>query len=380
MQFLKYIFFFTFICIAQYAFCQAEIFIPNIQSGKTSQMGSFQNFLIIDTYENNTSRLIMYNTDKEEPEGTIIFSTEERIVDFDICEHILYFTSINSGVSTLKKIDLLDLDKYPELIPLDGFSPLFIAMNSNRFFISGNISGLPINGRVQSLLEISLDSLEKESFVIADSIEIRDLQMYADTLLILNNIFSSSSIDLFQYASEYKFLTNISRPINDMAIRGNELFLPVASGSLIDSCKAEILKLDLTDVESGADVFTKEFRVPLNVEVNNSHLYAYESNSLCSQLPQQISRLNLDSTIISSTSNQEEKVLLTLYPNPTTDVLIVQDKEPSAYRIYGIDGKLMLDGKVALDRSIDVQTLPTGLFSILFEDGTTARFQKINHN
>ena len=58
----------------------------------------------------------------------------------------------------------------------------------------------------------------------------------------------------------------------------------------------------------------------------------------------------------------------------------MQDKEPNAYRIYSIDGKLVLEGEMAFDGRIDVHAIPTGLFSILFQDGTAARFLKINHN
>lgn len=376
MQILKYIFLFTFIWTAQYACCQTELFIPDLPS--TSQMGSFQNYLIINTYKNDTSRLIMYNTDEEEPEGAVIFSSDERIVDFDLREHELYFTSNKSGQSYLKALDLLDLDENPELIELDGFSPILIAVSNSRCFISGNKSSMPFDSRLQSLIEVPLDSLEKELFVIVDSLDIRDLQMYEDTLLVLN--FSSYSNNLFRYTSEFEFLTNLRGPINDMAVRENELFLPVASTFDIDSCKAEILTLDLTDIEAGASVFTEEFRVSFTVEINNNYLYAYETTNVCSSLPRQISRLNLDPTIISSTTNQEEKELLTLYPNPTADVLIVQDKEPNAYRIYSIDGKLVLEGEMAFDGRIDVHAIPTGLFSILFQDGTAARFLKINHN
>ncbi len=376
MQILKYIFLFTFIWTAQYACCQTELFIPDLPS--SSQMGSFQNYLIINTYKNDTSRLIMYNTDEEEPEGAVIFSSDERIVDFDLREHELYFTSYKSGQSYLKALDLLDLDENPELIELDGFSPILIAVSNSRCFISGNESSMPFDSRLQSLIEVSLDSLEKELFVIVDSIDIRDLQMYEDTLLVLN--FSSYSNNLFRYTSEFEFLTNLSGPINDMAVRENELFLPVASTFDIDSCKAEILTLDLTDIEAGASVFTEEFRVSFNVEINNNYLYAYETTNVCSSLPRQISRLNLDPTVISSTFNPNEKELFILYPNPTSDVLYVQDKASIAYRIYSIDGKLVLDGNMGLDGHIDVKILSTGLFSILFQDGTAARFQKINQN
>ena len=143
MQILKYIFLFTFIWTAQYACCQPELFIPDLPS--TSQMGSFQNYLIINTYKNDTSRLIMYNTDEVEPEGNVIFTTEEKIIDFDVNENYLYFTMVKSGVSTLNVLDLLNLDRNPELIELDGFSPILIAVSNSRCFISGNKSSMPFD-------------------------------------------------------------------------------------------------------------------------------------------------------------------------------------------------------------------------------------------
>jgi len=78
-----------------------------------------------------------------------------------------------------------------------------------------------------------------------------------------------------------------------------------------------------------------------------------------------------------STTNFQEENSLVLYPNPTADMLHLQDKT-GVYSIFNLLGQKILSGNLSLGSAIDVNAISSGWYIILFEDGTTARFQKFN--
>ncbi|AZQ43301.1 T9SS type A sorting domain-containing protein [Nonlabens ponticola] len=68
--------------------------------------------------------------------------------------------------------------------------------------------------------------------------------------------------------------------------------------------------------------------------------------------------------------------LIGMYPNPTTSVLKVGSKNPSdEYSVYDIAGRLLLNGKLDNNSTVDVSSLDTGLF-IINVTGSSATFVK----
>jgi hypothetical protein len=81
-------------------------------------------------------------------------------------------------------------------------------------------------------------------------------------------------------------------------------------------------------------------------------------------------------TINTNTLNTNEEVITTpkLYPNPVQNKLYTTGVKPqSAYKIYSLEGKCLLNGILSNNQQIDMQVLPPGYYLLVF-DGMRAVF------
>lgn len=78
----------------------------------------------------------------------------------------------------------------------------------------------------------------------------------------------------------------------------------------------------------------------------------------------------LDVVCETSTNEQVEKgVILSLYPNPATDIIQIDGlKDVTLFQIYNMSGVLVQKGKTAF--SVDVSSLPAGMYSLHIKDST----------
>lgn len=380
MNFYKFFFLLSLVFIVRKAECQREVYLPN--APYIGEMVIHENFLYteISDSQENIWNIVRYDLTDENPTSSIIYSSNEIIGDLAINGNSLYFNTVTQSnetqyQSSIQVIDLLNLDNDPEIILESEFIPLNIKIHQNKMYISGTDKSTEFDIDLQSLLVYQLDSLEQGPIIIADSLNIVDLDIYDSKLIFYEG---DNESNIFTYETEVEFLVKVFGAFNEIAIRDNELYLPNNTLTQDGTITGQILKIDLDKLEYEAIVVSDEVCGPVNIEVHNNFLYVFESGipPFC---PRQISKINLDDEITSTIQIHEENNLI-VYPNPSADFLYVQDKEPCTYNIFSLDGKHILSGELGIDKKININDIPTGLFYISFKDGSTAKFQKINSN
>jgi hypothetical protein len=379
MNTIKYIFILLLIFVTLEVKCQREVYLSN--PSFTRVLITYQNYLLVRAFDSQSERhnIVMYDLLDIEPEGNVIFSSDETISDLVIYGDSLYFSISNRLESSIQVIDLMYPDNEPEVLLEVDFNPILLTVIQNRLFVSAADSTTEFDSSIQRLLEYDLGALDHGPILIADSLNIVDLDIYDDELIF----YEGESESIFIYDTEIEFLFNVleafngSVAINDVAIRGNELFLPNSVWTpFIRS--GEILKVDLSKLENGISVFSDEVCLPHSVAVNDSFIYVLEQG-IFEFCPKVVSRINLDDEITSVSQIRGGNDII-VYPNPVADVLFVQDKEAGDYKIFNLDGKQVLSGILDLNKQINLTVIPNGFYYILFDDGSTAKFQKINGN
>lgn len=112
----------------------------------------------------------------------------------------------------------------------------------------------------------------------------------------------------------------------------------------------------------------------MDVELVGDTLYAVWGDKRASSLNIYMVKTNIvDGT--SSVSNIQQTNILEAYPNPTSDVIFLNDVEPGEnFSILNLQGKLIIQGNY--DRSISVSELPAGIYYVVLHrsEPTIVRF------
>ena len=83
--------------------------------------------------------------------------------------------------------------------------------------------------------------------------------------------------------------------------------------------------------------------------------------------------LVLKSTL--STQNVKDGVHLSIYPNPTTDFVLISGLDTTEkYKIQNVLGKEVLKGEVSKNKKIEVKNLKTGMYFLILENGISFKF------
>ena len=72
--------------------------------------------------------------------------------------------------------------------------------------------------------------------------------------------------------------------------------------------------------------------------------------------------------IVTSADNGEETFSLSVYPNPTSNILYIHSSKRSIYRIYNSNGRLMSDGSIDGEVEQNVEQWPDGIYYIKVKD------------
>ncbi len=85
--------------------------------------------------------------------------------------------------------------------------------------------------------------------------------------------------------------------------------------------------------------------------------------------------------IISSTSEQGETLIPTIYPNPTTDYITLPElKNNMKAVIYSMDGKQLLNSNIINNNQIDVSSLPNGVYHLkVINNNFTHKYKFVKH-
>ena len=131
---------------------------------------------------------------------------------------------------------------------------------------------------------------------------------------------------------------------------------------------SRMVKINITDPDRELVPFLDEFEGIHEIVYYAGYLYVSEV------LSNKISRFKLPiSTGIYPIASQE----VSLYPNPTSDILNIEGKVDVKYNIYSIDGKKISNGNTNSDSQIDVSNLPIGSYILFLSDGGVGSFQKL---
>lgn len=90
-----------------------------------------------------------------------------------------------------------------------------------------------------------------------------------------------------------------------------------------------------------------------------------------------IDNISVNIGTLSSEGFNKEKKSLKLYPNPSSDYIIISGLEKTEnYIIYSVIGSKINTGNVFNNQAIDIQNLKTGMYFIEFENGDKVKFIK----
>jgi len=143
-----------------------------------------------------------------------------------------------------------------------------------------------------------------------------------------------------------------------LALKGNDLYISEYGAG-------KISKIDITaSTPIATDVVTGLIR-PTGIVINGDDLYIAEE--------ERVSKFDLSVLGIEELSAIEG----VLYPNPTTEFIQFSNlKDLQNFKIYNIQGALMLEGEVIGDERINVQNLTTGTYFMVLNDLKGVKFLK----
>ena len=79
------------------------------------------------------------------------------------------------------------------------------------------------------------------------------------------------------------------------------------------------------------------------------------------------------------TQNAQKRSVLNLFPNPASDRLILPENT-GQIRVFDLEGNMILDKYASGDSTLDVSSLPSGLYFMELQTGTlwkSAKFVKL---
>ena len=139
------------------------------------------------------------------------------------------------------------------------------------------------------------------------------------------------------------------------------------------------------ELESGNDgtIFTKIATIHAAGSGDNDYSYA-DRKVYGGKVFYRLKMIDIDgrftySKIISLSSEQSSRI--SIYPNPAKDVININtgnaDLLKTTAGLYNTDGRLLQNILINnTQQQVNVQSLPTGIYSIKFADGTVQRFIK----
>jgi len=152
-------------------------------------------------------------------------------------------------------------------------------------------------------------------------------------------------------------ITGLSKP-DGLALKGNDLYISEYGAG-------KIVKIDITAPSPTTTEVVTDLNLPAGIVINGNDLYISEFD--------RISKFVISVLGIEELSAVEG----VLYPNPTTESIQFSNlKDLQNFKIYNIQGALMLEGEVTGDERINVQNLTTGTYFMVLNDLKVVKFLK----
>jgi len=310
---------------------------------------------------NNIGRLFKVNLLSEEIVLDTILEIPDVFRGIYIKDDLFYYTRW-LGREVLR-LNIDNLNAVPDTIISDLHLNGDIEIAGSNLYVSASLDG----NFVPSVLKFDLQALEDSPIIYFEYSHPLRIYINENNLYITsredNNI---QKLDLSDpFAEEATFIDSLFGPTALIAIEDNLYFADDEEEYTVDS---RMVKINITDPDRELVPFLDEFEGIHEIVYYAGYLYVSEV------LSNKISRFKLPiSTGIYPIASQE----VSLYPNPTSDILNIEGKVDVKYNSYSFDGKKISNGNTKSDSQIDVSNLPIGSYILFLSDGCVGSFQKL---
>ncbi len=318
--------------------------------------------------------------------------------DLLLDDNILYISESNAG--RIRKVDVLNPNPVPEIVVSGIPNTGGLALHGTELYFS------QLNGENRiSKIDLS-DPNPTPTVVLENFISAMDLVFYGDELYIAQ----------FGYDRIVKIDPSIPNPPIVEIITGYEtpFALEVVGDVLYVAAYGEnkVSKIDLTNPNPIAIDVIGNLSLPIGLVHRGYELYIAEAGQSIGN--DRISKINMTSsnpirtTVVGGLYNPTqglviyddvlyiaenykitsfglpplaitdfERVDVSLYPNPTSDFVVITGITGSVnYTLYSLLGAVLAKGTVAANEKINVQYLTNGTYFLVLEDGTVLKILK----
>lgn len=328
-----------FIALTSSCFSQVTDVITNlstptglvINDGKLYISESGKNRVISIDIEANTNEITEVATGLIYPLGLEIYANDLLIAENDAAKlSIKNIDNTSTSVETFITFESPTIDPYGLLI------------KDQTLYTSG-VGGYLFEVDMSLSDPIAVPTLSRSDGTVLNLIVFQDHLYYTESEIENSMYGSIKKVDLMSSNPESnQFIGNLDSPVG-LTLANNHLYFSEPELN-------KIFRIDLSDANPSPVEVLSNLDGPGTLYIHDDFMYI-------SQLDK-VSRVQLATL---GTSNIE-KPQITIYPNPTSDVLILGGIESeTTYAIFSITGKKVKKGLTS-DQKIDVNNLEQGLY------------------
>jgi hypothetical protein len=264
----------------------------------------------------------------------------------------LYFSDFAAG--TISKIDLADSTQNATIVVDQLDTPNGLAINENDLYFTAS----------NSVYRIDLtESIPTLVLVVAGLSSPERIAINGNDLYITER--SGRKITKIDITAPTPTTTTtvvngLDNPIG-ITIYGNDLYIIEIGGNKISKIDINAPTPTTTSLAVGG------LTVPTAIQITDNNFYISQNGN-------KISTLN---GFINSMHENLLETGIEVYPNPCkTHISLSNLKGNKNYVIYSVIGNQVRNGTISADEKISIGSLPSGIYFLKIENGTSAKFVK----
>jgi len=282
-------------------------------------------------------------TGLNDPEGLLIVG------------NYIYFTQSANKIS---KIDFTATTPTITDVVTGLNEPNGLLLNGNDLYIA------EIGGGKISKIDITATTPTTPVDVITGLITPLDLALNGNDLYIVEvNGNRISKIDITASTpSTTPVVTGLNKPLH-IELNGNDLYISEADGD-------KISRIDITaTTPTTAITVTTAIESPECLALKNNELYF---SSFPNSGPTIIGKYNLAPLSVNDFMLESIKI----YPNPTTDYILISGSSNEEFTIFNISGVKVIEGNISKNNKIEVRNLADGIYFLKMHNSIPMKFIK----
>ncbi|NND94299.1 MAG: T9SS type A sorting domain-containing protein [Flavobacteriales bacterium] len=267
----------------------------------------------------------------------------------------LFITAINDGL--IVKIDITESEPTAIEVASNIALPSGIAILDDILYFSSQ-GGLGIVGKLDLTETNPQATIVQSGFSNPTGIAIIGTDLYVAEFFG-NRV---SKIDLNDSnPTIVEVATGLENPTALLA-NGNQLFVSEIGGNKVSTIDLGTEPALVEDLVTGLTEPTGLF-----LEGTDLYISVFGENKIVKYA---MPSVGLD--YLNSSSDQ-----LSVFPNPSSDFIQISDLDQKEnYRIYSLLGLEVGSGNISPQENIDIQYLDSGIYMLIFDDGSTMNFMK----